>query len=145
MSLAASAHRLLGFQPRRRGRYWHQIAAGDLVALVDVALLAGVTAILIFASRQLGFARADEITVVFCGSEKSLASGLPIATLLFAGHVGLVVMLLVPFHQIQLMVCASLAQHYAARGATANGPLPSLAATSAWTCDIIATIPHRRD
>jgi predicted Na+-dependent transporter len=105
----------------------------------------GVTAILTFASRRLGFARADEITVVFCGSKKSLASGLPIATLLFAGHVGLVVMLLVLFHQIQLTVCASLAQHYAARGATANGPLPGLAATSAWTCDIIATIPHRRD
>jgi hypothetical protein len=75
MSLAASAHRQLGFQPRRRGRYWHQIAAGDLVALVDVALLAAVTAILTFASRRLGFARADEITVVFCGSKKSLASG----------------------------------------------------------------------
>src|SRR5437868_15501803 len=72
---------------------WHQIAAGDLfkVALVDVALLAAVTAILTFASRQLGFGRADEISVVLCGSKKSLASGLPIATLLYAGHVGLVV------------------------------------------------------
>jgi sodium/bile acid cotransporter 7 len=126
---------------------WHQIAAGDLfkVALVDVALLAAVITILTFASRQLGFARVDQMTVVFCGSKKSLASGLPIATLLFAGHVGLVVIPLVLFHQIQLMVCASLAQHYAARGATASGPLPSLAATSAWTFDIIAAIPHRRD
>ena len=84
------ADRLLGFQPRRRGRYRHQIDAGDLfkVALVDVALLAAVMAILTFASRQLGFSRADEITIVFCGSKKSLASVLPIATLLFAGHVG---------------------------------------------------------
>jgi sodium/bile acid cotransporter 7 len=126
---------------------WHQIAAGDLfkVALVDVALLAAVITILTIASRQFGFARADEITVVFCGSKKSLASGLPIATLLFAGHVGLVVIPLVLFHQIQLMVCASLAQHCAARGATASGPLPSFAATPAWTFDIIAAIPHRRD
>jgi sodium/bile acid cotransporter 7 len=99
---------------------WHQIDAGDLfkIALVDVALLAAVITILTFASRQLGFSRADEITIVFCGSKKSLANGLPIAALLFAGHVGLVIIPLMVFHQIQLMVCASLARHYAARRVT---------------------------
>jgi sodium/bile acid cotransporter 7 len=112
---------------------WHHVDAGELfkVALIDVALLAAVITILTFASRQLGFARADEITIVFCGSKKSLASGLPIATLLFAGHVGLVVIPLMLFHQIQLMVCASLARHYAARRVTASEPLPGLPATSA--------------
>jgi SBF-like CPA transporter family (DUF4137) len=50
-----------------------------------------------------------------CGSKKSLASGLPIATMLIAGHVGLVVIPMMVFHQIQLMVCASLARRYAAR------------------------------
>jgi sodium/bile acid cotransporter 7 len=111
---------------------WHQIDAGELfrVALVDVVLLAAVIAILTFASRQLGFARADEITIVFCGSKKSLASGLPIATLLFAGHVGLVVIPLMLFHQIQLMVCASLARRYAARRGTASEQLPALPAAS---------------
>ena len=96
---------------------WHQIEATQLlqVALVDAALLAIVIAILTFASRQLGFSRSDEITIVFCGSKKSLASGLPIATLLFAGQVGLVIIPVMVFHQIQLMVCASLARHYAAR------------------------------
>jgi sodium/bile acid cotransporter 7 len=51
---------------------WHQIDMGDLfkVVLVDVTLLAAVMAILTFASRQLGFSRADEITIVFCGSKK---------------------------------------------------------------------------
>jgi sodium/bile acid cotransporter 7 len=112
---------------------WHQIGAGDLfkVALVDVALLATVMAILMFASRQLGFARADEITIVFCGSKKSLINGVPIASLLFAGHVGLVVIPLMLFHQIQLMVCASLARYYAARLVTASEPPPGLPATSA--------------
>lgn len=107
---------------------WHQIDAGDLikVALVDIALLASVMTILTFASRQLGFSRADEITIVFCGSKKSLANGIPIATLLFAGHVGLIVIPLMLFHQIQLMVCASLARHYAARGVRASDPLPAL-------------------
>jgi solute carrier family 10 (sodium/bile acid cotransporter), member 7 len=96
---------------------WHQIGAGDLfkVALVDIALLAAVMTILTFGSRQLGFSRADEITIVFCGSKKSLVNGLPIAALLFAGHAGLVVIPLLVFHQMQLMVCASLARHYAAR------------------------------
>jgi sodium/bile acid cotransporter 7 len=112
---------------------WHQIGAGDLfkVALIDIALLASVMAILTFASRQFGFSRADEIAIVFCGSKKSLVNGVPIATLLFAGHVGLVVIPLMVFHQIQLMVCASLARHYAARGGTASEPLPGLPATSA--------------
>src|ERR1700692_2223675 len=112
---------------------WHQIGAGDLfkVALVDVALLAGVKTLLTFASRQLGFSRADEITIVFCGSKKSLASGLPIATLLFAGHVGLVVIPLMLFHQIQLMVCSSLARRYAARRGTAAEPLAVVPATPA--------------
>jgi sodium/bile acid cotransporter 7 len=98
---------------------WHQVDALQLVvlALVDAALLVSVIAILTFASRWLGFSRADQITIVFCGSKKSLASGLPIATVLFAGHVGLVILPVMVFHQIQLMVCASLARRYAARAA----------------------------
>lgn len=107
---------------------WHQIGAGDLlkVALVDAALLAAVMVFLTFASRQLGFSRADEITIVFCGSKKSLISGLPIAMVLFAGHVGLVVLPLMVFHQIQLMVCASLARRYAARreATSERAPIP---------------------
>ncbi len=108
---------------------WHQVDAAQLVrlALVDAALLAAVMMILTLASRWLGFSRADEITIVFCGSKKSLASGLPIATVLFAGHVGLVVIPVMVFHQIQLMVCASLARRYAARR-TAPDPLAGLPA-----------------
>ena len=79
--------------------------------------------------RHQCFSRADAITIVFCGSKKSLVNGIPIATLLFAGHVGLVVILLMLFHQIQLMVCASLARHYAARRVKVNEPLPALSTT----------------
>jgi sodium/bile acid cotransporter 7 len=112
---------------------WHQINASDLlkVALVDIGLLAAVMTILTFGSRQLGFSRADEIAIVFCGSKKSLVNGVPIASLLFAGHVGLVVIPLMVFHQMQLMVCASLARHYAARRVAASEPLAGLPATSA--------------
>ena len=84
---------------------------------------------LTFASRRLGFSRADEITIVFCGSKKSLANGVPIATLLFAGHVGLVILPVMVFQQIQLMVCASLAGRYAARR-TPPDPLAGLPAAA---------------
>jgi sodium/bile acid cotransporter 7 len=96
---------------------WRQIDPGQLVsvALVDTALLAIVMIGLTITSRALGFSRADRITIMFCGSKKSMASGLPIASVLFAGHVGLMVLPLMLYHQIELMVCASLARHYAAR------------------------------
>ena len=62
----------------------------------------------------LGFAREDEIAIVFCGSKKSLASGLPMASVLFpAASVGLIVLPLMLFHQIQLMVCAAIARRFA--------------------------------
>ena len=111
---------------------WHQIEATQLLqlALVNAALLATVITILTFASRQLGFSRADEITIVFCGSKKSLAGGLPIAALLFAGQVGLVIIPVMVFHQIQLMVCASLARHYAARGEASGRNSPDRLALS---------------
>jgi len=58
----------------------------------------------------------DAIAIVFCGSKKSLASGLPMGTVLFpAATVGLVVLPLMLFHQMQLMVCAWLARRYGAR------------------------------
>ena len=108
---------------------WHQLGLADLARLlaVDAALLAAVLAITTYGSRLLGFSRADEVTIVFCGSKKSLASGLPMATVLLAGQsVGLIVLPLMLFHQIQLMVCATLAKRYArlGRGGTAAPPRP---------------------
>lgn len=95
---------------------WHQLSLADLGRLVavDAALLAAVLALTTHGSRLLGFSRPDEVTIVFCGSKKSLASGLPMATVLLAGQsVGLIVLPLMLFHQMQLMVCAALAKRYA--------------------------------
>jgi sodium/bile acid cotransporter 7 len=102
---------------------WHQLGLGDLGRLlaIDAVLLAAVLAITTYGSRLLGFSHADEITIVFCGSKKSLASGLPMATVLLAGQsVGLIVLPLMLFHQIQLMACAWLAKRYA----NASRPVP---------------------
>ncbi|MBC8723890.1 bile acid:sodium symporter [Paraburkholderia sp. 31.1] len=97
---------------------WHTIplsALGGLV-VVNAVLLALALAATIFASKRLGFSRADQITIIFCGSKKSLAAGVPMAKVIFASHaVGAVVLPLMLFHQIQLMVCAALAQRWGAR------------------------------
>ena len=66
--------------------------------------------------RAAGFSREDRITILFCGSKKSLASGVPMANVIFAGQsIGSIVLPVMLFHQIQLMVCAALAQRWGAR------------------------------
>jgi sodium/bile acid cotransporter 7 len=68
------------------------------------------------AARALRFDKVDEIAIVFCGSKKSLASGVPMAGVLFpAGAAGLALLPLMIFHQVQLMACAIIAQRYANR------------------------------
>jgi sodium/bile acid cotransporter 7 len=97
---------------------WHQLATRDLVIVLAAScvLLAAVLAITTALSRALGFSREDEIAIVFCGSKKSLGSGVPIASILFpAATVGVVILPLMLFHQIQLMVCAVMARNYASR------------------------------
>lgn len=95
---------------------WSRVSGWQLVALVGVCLtLLGVMlALTWFGARRLGFSREDTITIQFCGTKKSLATGLPMAQVLFAGSgVGLLVLPLMVFHQAQLMACSVLAQRYA--------------------------------
>jgi sodium/bile acid cotransporter 7 len=97
---------------------WHQIAPESLVLLLlaNLVLLAIVLVITTIVSRRMGFSKEDEIAIVFCGSKKSLASGIPIANVLFpAQAVGLMVLPLMLFHQVQLMACATIARRYARR------------------------------
>lgn len=103
------------------GGIWHTVTPGMLALLLVV--LAGLLGVVLTATtgvaRLLGFSREDEIAIVMCGSKKSLASGVPMATILFAGlDMGLLVLPLMIFHQMQLMVCAMLAQRYAAHAPT---------------------------
>jgi len=95
---------------------WHQVSWATLggLLLINVVLLGLVMFISAQAARRLGFSREDRIAIVFCGSKKSMASGVPMAKVLFAGGaLGAVVLPLMLFHQMQLMVCAVLAQRYA--------------------------------
>ena len=110
---------------------WHTFSIRDIavVVVVDIVLLAVVLMITMFGSRLLGFSKEDEIAITFCGSKKSLASGVPMANVIFAGQgIGSIVLPLMLFHQIQLMACAVIAQKYAERSnRTPEGqaPLPA--------------------
>lgn len=100
------------------GGLWYTVPPKALIILTVVccALLALVLMITTWASRLLNFNKEDEITIVFCGSKKSMATGVPMAQVLFAGGaVGPAILPLMVFHQIQLMVCAVMAQNYAKR------------------------------
>ncbi|MGA6538167.1 bile acid:sodium symporter family protein [Stenotrophomonas sp. NPDC101269] len=84
------------------------------VAIVAAVLLGIAMPTIRFIARRLGFNREDEITILFCGSKKSLATGVPIAKVLFAGgSLGAIVLPIMIYHQIQLIVCAMIAQRYA--------------------------------
>ncbi|MES2264839.1 MAG: bile acid:sodium symporter family protein [Pseudomonadota bacterium] len=92
----------------------HSLAA--LIALTGVLLVA-VLCLTTWSSRRLGFNTEDEIAAVFCGSKKSLANGMPMANAMFAGHpgMGIFVLPMIVYHQLQLLVCSVLAQRYASR------------------------------
>lgn len=96
---------------------WATVSIGDL-AIIGALSLGLLALVLLFGrvlGRWLGFERGDRIVLQFCGSKKSLASGVPMAGVLFpATQVGAILLPLMFFHQIQLMVCAVLARRYAA-------------------------------
>ena len=89
---------------------------------MEAVLLALMLTLTTYGSRKLGFPREDRITITFAGSKKSLAAGLPMASVLFGAQASLAVLPLMLFHQMQLMVCAVLARR------RAEDPLPELAA-----------------
>ncbi|MFG2868355.1 bile acid:sodium symporter family protein [Streptomyces sp. NPDC048338] len=91
---------------------WHQVTPARLGLLlaVEAVLLAVMLALTWYGARRLGFGREDRIAVQFAGSKKSLAAGLPMASVLFGAHASLAVLPLMLFHQMQLMVCAVIAK-----------------------------------
>lgn len=104
---------------------WQKTSLSALLGLfvICVVLLAAMLVFTWQASKRLGFKREDEVAIVFCGSKKSMANGIPLAKVIFSTQgLGAIVLPLMMFHQFQLMVCAVIAQHYAAKSeATPQG------------------------
>lgn len=90
-------------------------ASVALTAVLCLVLLTVVLTVTACIARRFGFSRGDEIAAVFCGSKKSLASGLPLAKVLFATApgFGMIVLPIMFYNQIQILVGAVLARRYA--------------------------------
>jgi sodium/bile acid cotransporter 7 len=98
---------------------WHRTDLPDLAAalVIGLVMLAVVLAVTLWLPRAMGWAKEDEIVWRFCGSKKSLVSGVPLAAAIFpAPQVGMLLLPVMLFHQAQLMVCSVLAKRYAAEG-----------------------------
>lgn len=93
--------------------------------MVDAALLATVLGLSATAARWRHLTRADRIAVIFCGSKKSLGSGVAMATILFSGSALTAIILpLMLFHLLQLVVCAALARRWKRDDPEAAGHAP---------------------
>ena len=97
---------------------WDSISIWEIVFLVVLSIL--MVAFMLWLTKilgsKLGFPRADVIAIEFCGSKKSLATGLPMASVIFASgstSLGLLILPLMIYHQVQLMICSWLAARYA--------------------------------
>jgi solute carrier family 10 (sodium/bile acid cotransporter), member 7 len=102
---------------------WQQIPLLTLgvLALLMLLLLATVLLATLLTARALGLDPSDEAALVFCGSQKSLVSGVPIAGAMVSGAaVGPILLPIMLYHPMQLVVCAWIARRYA-RGEERRG------------------------
>ena len=98
------------------GGIWSQVSVPEILGLCifSVTLVAFMLWLSRWSAQRLGFNQADMKAIQFCGSKKSLATGLPMAAVIFGGaNIGLLILPLMIFHQIQLMMCSWLAARYA--------------------------------
>lgn len=114
------------FSAAVEARLWTRVGAGDLAVIfvADALLLAVVLSATLLAGRAARLPRDERIVVLFCGSKKSLVSGVPMAGALFpATLVGPVLLPLMLFHQMQLMACAVIANQFRRQAPTGEaGP-----------------------
>ncbi len=82
-------------------------------AVVLAVMLVGVN----LTCRWLRFSTEDRTAAVFCGSKKTLASGVPMAHLIFGSspNLGLILLPIMVYHPIQLVVCGALASRWSQR------------------------------
>lgn len=106
----------VAFSEGAEAHIWSSLSVWSIlaVALVCAVLLAVAMGWAVLVGRLARLPRADRVAVLFCGSNKSLASGLPIASVLFAGsNVALIVLPLMLYHQMQIITGAVLAKRLA--------------------------------
>ncbi len=86
---------------------WWQVLLLVVFSVILVEIMLWLTG---WVGRKLGFSYGDRVAIQFCGTKKSLASGLPMAAVIFGGgSLGVLILPLMIFHQVQLMICAARA------------------------------------
>lgn len=112
----------VAFSEAAEADVWSSLSVWSVlaVAVVCAALLAVAMGWTVLVGRLARMPRVDRVALLFCGSNKSLASGLPIATVLFASDdVALIVLPLMLYHQMQIITGAVLARRLAPPDAVA--------------------------
>jgi sodium/bile acid cotransporter 7 len=98
---------------------WHRLAPADIAMLIAacLVLLAVVLAATWSLGRAMRLAWEDGVVLLFCGSKKGLVGGVPMAGVLFPpAAVGMIILPLMIFHQVQLIACAIIARRMGERG-----------------------------
>jgi sodium/bile acid cotransporter 7 len=87
------------------------------VAVIGLLLFSGVMLISGALARSFGFSWEDQIAVMFCGSKKSMATGVPMAQVMFAASpaLGLLILPLLLYHTLQLVLAGTLAARWSKR------------------------------
>jgi len=95
------------------------LASVGVTVALSLALLFAVMGAVHALTRLLGFPLEDRITAIFCASKKTLASGVPMAQVIFRGYpgLGLVLLPLLIYHPLQLVVCGWFAGRWGRRAA----------------------------
>lgn len=121
----------VAFAQAAQGGLWQQIGGTELAILGGLVIL---LMLIVFAAawgfgRALGFDRGDRTTLLFCGGQKSLATGAPMARVLFPGPEAAAMLLpLILYHQCQLIFSAIIAPRLAKAAAQAEDKVPAEAA-----------------
>ena len=104
--------------------FWLQTGPGvtfGAAGLVGI-YFAAVMLLVLIAVRVLRIKPGDGSAVVFCASHKTLAAGVPMAKLIFAGHpgLGLVLLPIMLYHPLQLIVGGALIGWFRRRSPTGD-------------------------
>lgn len=105
---------------------WTQHGIATILGLLVAAivLFAVVSTLTIGPARALGLPRGDLIAAQFCGSTKSLATGVPMAKVMFGADptLGVILAPLMVYHLFQLVASSVIARRLAAADATRPRP-----------------------
>jgi solute carrier family 10 (sodium/bile acid cotransporter), member 7 len=95
-----------------------------LLALGMIGLFLTVFGLMNLISRMLGFSREDQVTVVFCGSKKSLVHGTVMSKVLFPDSTlaGIMILPLMLYHALQLIAASIIAQKMGRQNSSTNIP-----------------------